>query len=286
MKCMNRLLATRRPRAFTLVELLVVIGIIALLIAILLPALSKARKQSIQLACASNLRQMGQGMILYTNEHGYYPGAMFARGGELIAAWPTRLRKAIGGTARGNGNNVFWCPAQDTAFQWQPKFDKPGGSFATPREMGYGYEEGEMLLNVMTVPFSYGYNDWGHDLQQANHSDVQKGLGGHLDAQLTLNGRTDWMRELKAGRVKRASEMIAIADNTADGVLDFTIDVRKVDVKTEGPGKIHNNGSNVLFCDGHVQWYSYDELTTVDDTWRGRETSRIWRNDHTEGPVE
>jgi prepilin-type N-terminal cleavage/methylation domain-containing protein/prepilin-type processing-associated H-X9-DG protein len=82
MPSQNRSLATGAPcRAFTLVELLVVIGIIALLISILLPALTKVQEQSRNLKCLANLRSIAQAAILHANDHrGFMPvaGATFS----------------------------------------------------------------------------------------------------------------------------------------------------------------------------------------------------------------
>ena len=58
-----------RAEGFTLVELLVVIGIIAVLIGVLLPALNKARKASRTTACLSNIRQLVMGEIQYVNDN-------------------------------------------------------------------------------------------------------------------------------------------------------------------------------------------------------------------------
>src|SRR3954466_13185814 len=89
---------------FTLVELLVVIGIIAALIGILMPALSKARQQALTIKCASNLHSQGLGLTMYTQQYSYYPGhAAFDAG--TYAIWPTRLRAFLSGD-----HGVFFCP--------------------------------------------------------------------------------------------------------------------------------------------------------------------------------
>src|SRR5579862_9512708 len=81
---------------FTLVELLVVIGIIALLVAMLLPSLNEARGAAKRVQCESNLRQIGQNLLIYSNEwRGWmYPplrGANFGADGTLDG--PTGLNQ-------------------------------------------------------------------------------------------------------------------------------------------------------------------------------------------------
>ena len=75
---MNNIPSPRPRAAFTLVELLVVIGIIALLISILLPSLNQARQSANAIQCQSNMRQMGVATALWTNSHdGYFPYGTF-----------------------------------------------------------------------------------------------------------------------------------------------------------------------------------------------------------------
>ncbi|MBI2948401.1 MAG: prepilin-type N-terminal cleavage/methylation domain-containing protein [Verrucomicrobia bacterium] len=65
--------APRSKRAFTLIELLIVIAIIAVLASLLLPALSQAKRSAYSVRCKSNLRQLATGLQLYVDDHQVYP---------------------------------------------------------------------------------------------------------------------------------------------------------------------------------------------------------------------
>jgi prepilin-type N-terminal cleavage/methylation domain-containing protein len=104
--------AVSRVKAFTLVELLVVIGIIAVLIGILLPALSRARAQANAVACSANLRQQGQALHMYANDNKDQLPYANDYGNVLVKYWKMT---SVSGPVNGWRGSTMWCPAVPTS---------------------------------------------------------------------------------------------------------------------------------------------------------------------------